>query len=245
MKKLAVALLALTSLPLHADIAQLRANLARYRATAPVAGTMEVHAKQQNSDDDDKQVTESTVSVNFEATPAGISVSLAQPLLEKARQEDRAARSNPELTKPTRSAISGIDLADLSEMLDAADSLERRLMGAKLLEEKPATVDGKPARVFIFQLDPALSKSDRKRVKNLEAKMNLWTTPEGVPLRADSSVKIKVSFLVVKFESTQSESAIFTTRDDRLIAIRHQEQSDGAGVGQKFSRNSVTTLRLR
>jgi hypothetical protein len=249
MRKLPLVLFlcSLATTALRADtLTNLRTILSRYRGTTPVSGTLELHVQQQSSDDDDpkKKNEQGQATVAFESGQAGLTLSYPAALLEKSRQEDRAHSLDPEATQPIRAALAQVQPLELAESLNAAERLLRQLQRAKLLEDKASTIDGKPGRVLVIALELPLDKSDKKHVKSAEARLNLWTSLDGTPLRADYTTTIKVSYLLMKFQTQQLESAIFAVHNDRLIAIQRQEKSSGSGVGQSFSSNVVSTIRV-
>lgn len=246
MRKTIIVLLFSLALPVQADTLSLvRATLGRLGAKAPIEGTVEVQTTRQSKEDDDKKDEQGRASLDFELTPAGLNFRYAPALIEKSRQEQRANDANPETSTPTRSAFGEIDALDVVTLLDSGDRLQRELEHAKVAGDTVATVDGKPARRLVLTLDPRLSKREKKRVKTAEYKLVLWTTPEGVPLRADYTLYIKASFLVVSFEQRQNESLIFTTHDDHLVALRRESHSSGSGMGQQFATTTVTTIALK
>jgi hypothetical protein len=234
------------SQPLAADVlTDLRASLSRMQARSDVRARVEISATSEMKDDDDAQKEQGTVTVDVAKTANGLTVSFPETLIARAVQEAQQKSQNPELGSPTRSGLSSVDAVSINESLDYAVLLQRRLTRAKVIEQKNGLLDGKPSRVVTLAITPALSKSERKRVKKLDVSLKLWLDDEGFPVVIEESSVMKLSFMLLSFENKETEKVTLARHDDRLIALRREEISSGSGVGQSFKSRRVTTLTLR
>lgn len=225
-------------------LTQLRAALGRYRATAPVSGSVDVHVVQ--TSEAGKRQEQGRATVEFDSTAQRLSLSFPARLIDRMRAEERQQNANPDAAVGrTSSAIEEMSAGDLALLLNSAEELLSDLQRATLSEERATVVDGRAARLLLITLEPRLSKAQRKHVKSTSATLQVTTTNDYVPLSSVQTLKVKASFLVVSFDSTMTDSRVYAARNDRLVAVRRQLHRSGSGLGQKFRSDVTAAVTLK
>ena len=223
-------------------LTDLRATLAQLAATTPAHGAFEVTSTNKSSDED--QPFQGKASVGFEIADAGLRVLYPKTTLMQANQEARAEAADPDHQTPARAGMGRVHALQLAELLDGAASLTNELLTAQLIDVKPTTWRGKPARLVTFKLSPKLSKGASKRVKKVDATLSVWLGDDGVPIAAERLFSIKASFMLIAFESDQKESWTYTRNGDRLVATFCEETQKSDGFGQHNLSHVVQVVRL-
>ncbi|HMC20473.1 MAG TPA: hypothetical protein VKL19_01375 [Thermoanaerobaculia bacterium] len=235
--------LVLAPLSLRADaLTDLRTTLTQLGATTPAHGTFEVTSTSTSSDEG--QAFQGKASVGFDISDAGLRIVYPKATLVQANQEARAEAVDPDRQTPVRSGMGRIRALELADLLDAAAMLNVELQDAQLIEAKPTTYHGSPARLIALKLLPKLSKGTAKRLKKLDASLSIWLADDGLPVAAERAVLLKMSFMLISFESDQKESWTYTRAGDRLVATRHQETQKSDGFGQHNSSQVAQVVRL-
>ncbi len=239
--------LLLASSLLQADtLTDLKALLIRLNGQEPVKVSVEYQFWNRQGDDKKPVITEGHARTQVEDGPQGLKMIWSRGVLQSAAQEAKAKALDPEKKTPTRRAIEGLKALEMSDYLNGAEELLRTLEQAQLIEEKGGeTWQGKPARLLHLKLTPSLSQQDRKYVKEMSATAKVWVGADGMPLAAETEVRLKGrAFLVISFEQQQKEAFQFTRNGNRLIVLRHTQESTGSGGGEKGQSKTVTTLTL-
>jgi hypothetical protein len=243
MRKTVALLVLLAPLSANADaLADLRATLTQLTATTPVHGAFEVTSTSKSSDED--QPFQGKASVGFEIGDAGLRILYPKMTLMQANQEARAEAADPDHQTPARSGMGRIRALQLAELLDGAASLTTELLTAQLIDAKPTTYRGKPARLVALKLTPKLSKGTSKRVKKVDATLSVWLGDDGVPIAAERALSLKASFMLMSFESDQKESWTYTRAGDRLVATFCEETQKSDGFGQHNVSHVVQVVRV-
>ncbi len=74
----------------------------------------------------------------------------------------------------------------------------------------------------------------------------MWIGADGMPLA--SRMRTAVSgraFVVVSFESTDTEDQVFGTVGDHLVVLRKESSLSSAGAGEREERKALTTLQVQ
>jgi hypothetical protein len=224
-------------------LGDLRAALGRLGARDAVQATVTIDTSSRDGDDGRPEVGKATFEV--EHGPRGLRLTYAPELIARAQQEARLNELDPEKPTPARTGMRRIDAADLMEALDAGSAMARRLETATLIREQRVTLGGRSVRQLTLKLQPRLSKSEAKRIKNYELTLIVPIDDDGVPLRAEMRQKVKAKFLLMTFEQNGNQTWVFARTGDRLVAVRHEDRSSGSGMGQKFENHEVMTLALK
>lgn len=243
MRKTCVALLLLSAPVLRADgLSDLRTSLAKLTAKDGVQVAISLETSSRSDEDEPPDI--GRASFEAEVGAHGLQLTYSRDLVARAQQEARAAANDPERPTPTRTATRQIDPVDLMELLDVASSLTRRLDNAKLAADQRISA-GRAVRQLKIALQPKLSKSDAKRIKEFELNLTVNVDAENVPVSAELRQHVKAKFLLISFSQDQQESWAFARNGDRLIAVRHQSRSTGSGMGQKFENSRTMLLAVK
>jgi hypothetical protein len=242
---LAAALAAGLGSPASADgLAEVRSALTRLDGREPIRAAVEVQLFQQTKEDGKPRPEQGRGTVEVEDGPEGLKVSYPTAILDRARQESRLHRADPERTTPTESVLREINANDLAQSLSFAGPLALRLERAVLLEERADGLAGRPAKLVVLKLDPALPQAERKHIKESTATLRLWLGPDGVPLAAESILKVKAGILFLTFSTETRERRDFAKVGNRLVVTRRHEETSGTGLGQEFQRKVTEVLSV-
>jgi hypothetical protein len=235
-------LLLLPSIAAADGLTDLRGALGRLTATTPAHGTIEITSTSRSNEED--KSNEGKASVAFEIGKEGLDIGYPRAMLAQATQESRLQARDPERATPVRTGAGSIRPLHVADLLDAAAPLGILLESAQLLQMKPATFGGRPARLLLFKIVPKISKADSKHVKKVDASLSIWIGEDGTPLAAEESTSAKASFLLISFEVEQKESWTYARNGDRLIAICHEETNKSDGLGQHETTHTLEVLRM-
>lgn len=229
---------------LQADtLADLKGTLAHLNGQEPVKASVTYQFWSRQGDEKQPVVTEGKANAFVEEGPLGLKMSWSRALLQTAAQEAKAQAKDPEQRASTRRAIEGLKAVEVSDYLSGAEELLRTLEQGQLLEEKAEAWQGKPARLLRFKITPKLSKQNQKYVKELVATASVWVGADGLPLAAETQVRMKGrALMVISFEQDQKETFQFTRIGNRLVVTHHAKENSGSGGGEQGQTKTVVTL---
>ncbi|MBY0572222.1 MAG: hypothetical protein K2P84_00950 [Undibacterium sp.] len=233
---------ALTAGSAQADgLGDLKAALSRLQGHVPIKAVVEAKTWNRQGEGKEVEETQGKASVKVEEGQAGLQVSYSRDLLNTLEAEERAKEKDSKAKTPTLAALGEVNSSSLRPLISASASLTRSLEKANFKSEKVDTYNGKPARLLSFELSiDKLSEKERKYLKKFEGSVSVWIDADGTPLASRYSQSLSArAFLVVSFESKNDEEWAYTTVGDRLVALRREVKSSGAGMGEK-SENKVT-----
>jgi hypothetical protein len=248
MRLLPICLLLLVPFGARADaLDELRARLATLPGNEPVAAHFELAIEHAAGDDDDEgepKTDRATIAFDAEHGADGVDVhwpaAIVAALAREARERD------PEAARPVGRAVAQASAQEISEYLQAAPKLAATLDHATLVADEGDTRNGVALRRLTLELDPPLSKSDRKYVKKLKATARVWLDDAGMPVAAEQSVEISArAMLVISFETSQRETYEFKRHGDRLVVTRHHSESSGSGAGESSRQRTDATVVLK
>jgi hypothetical protein len=223
-------------------LTDLRAALKGLPGRVPVRGSIEVTTTSRSNEDDTP--SPGKASIGFETDEAGLKILYPRAVLVQADQEEHGQAIDPERATPTRNGLRRLQPLGLAELLDAAAALNATLQNGQLVDARPSTYRGKPARLIVVKITPKLSKASSKHLKKLESTMTLWLTEEGLPAAAEQTTHVTASFLLMTFQSEQTHSWTFTHIGDRLLATRFEESQKSDGLGQHSTSLSTEVITL-
>jgi hypothetical protein len=152
---------------------------------------------------------------------------------------------DPEKKATTRQALDAMKASEVSDYLNGSEELLRTLEQAQLIEEKSEAWQGRPARLLLLKITPRMGQQERKYIKEMDATAKVWVGADGLPLAAESQVKLKGrALLVISFESQQREEFRFARAGNRLVVVHHTRESSGSGGGEKGQSKTVMNLNL-
>jgi hypothetical protein len=229
--------------PLRGDEAgELAAALARLQATDEIQGSLEIQLSRQSNEE--HWTDRSRAVVEVEDGAQGVRVGLARAGSRQALQELRAQILDPSRRTPTYNALQALSLNEVYGDLDCAAALAQDLSVAHQLEVKPATYQGRPARLLELALPPRLSDEARKHVRTAESRLSIWIGADGLPLGAEKIDHTRGRFLVLFFENLRRQTWTFGRKGNRLFAARHEVSDNASGMGQDFRTSTVAILTL-
>ncbi len=242
--RLHILVLAALTLPLRADgLAALRARLQKPAGAETLKASVQLETWNRRGDDKKPVVSQGKASAWAEYGPQGLRLFWGRETLAQALQEARLRTGDPEKTTPTRDALGALDALSVQACFDPAAELLQDLDKATLLEERADTLDGRDLKLLSLKLEPRLGARDRKYVKELEATAKVWVDAEGLPVAAETRVKVRgKALLVISFSSEQRDAYRFARVNGRLVTVHHLHESSGSGGGESGQSRRVTTL---
>lgn len=242
MRRLAILLLLV--LPASADtLSDTRTALSKLGAKQAIKATYEIKRISANEGRFNNDKFNAGAAVEIESDQNGLRIAFSRALLEQAEKEQTAKNKNSKATTPVLSVLSDIEPIGTSMVVDFAPSLLRMTEKAKTVEDRGGTYAGKPAHILILKLADPPEQGFGKRTYT-ENKLTLWLGDDRLPLAAELQRTAKFSFLVIRFSSHAKRSWHFATVGDRLVAIRHESQESGNGMGQKVNESVVETVSV-
>jgi len=226
-----------------AEYGELAAVLARFPATDPIQGSLELRLSRQSTEEHWTDASRATVEV--EDGPQGIRVGLSRAGARQALVELREQTLDPAKHTPLHNALQALSLNEVSGDLDCAAALAQDLSLAHVVEVQAGVYMDKPARLLVLTLPPRLSAEARKHVKTAESRLSIWIGPDGLPLGAEKLEHTRGRFLVLFFESLRKQTWTFGHKGNRLFATSHEVDDSASGMGQDFRNTTVATLSLR
>lgn len=244
MRLVALTFLAVALPVARADsLARLNDVLAGLAGTAPVRAHVAFEYWNRGGDKDGVAEESCTVGADIEEDSAGLRILWSRETLDAAEDEMRKAATDPDLRMPMRLAIAELGATDLSGYLNGRVELQRWLGRSELLKEEPVGWKGAPATLLTFKNTPRVNAQTRKYLKELTSTVRVWIGADGAPLAAERNVRFKGrAFLVVSFESSESDAFEYAVHGGRLVVTRHARESNGSGTGGTNHRKTVATL---
>lgn len=226
-------------------LSELKGLLPRLNGAEPIKATVDYQFWNRQGDDKKPVITEGRATTQVEDGPQGLRMTWSRNTLQAATQEAKAKALDPEKKTPTRRALEGLKALEVSDYLNGADELLRTLEQSQLVQERLDTWEGKPAKLLQLKVTPKLGQQERKYIKEMEATAKVWVSSEGLPLAAETEVHMKGrALLVISFEQHQKEAFQFTRAGNRLVVLRHAQESSGSGGGEKGQSKTVMSLSL-
>jgi hypothetical protein len=225
------------------EVAELAAILARFPATDPIQGSLEMQLSRQSMEE--HWTDQSRATVDVEDGPQGLRVGLPRSTSRQTLQELRAQTLDPSKHMPIYNALQALTLNEVSADLDCAAALAQDLALAHAAEvQAAASYLGKPARLIVLTLPPRLSAEARKHVRNAESRLSIWIGTDGLPLGAEKLEHTRGRFLVLFFENLRKQTWTYGHKGNRLFATRHEVADTASGMGQDFHNATTAILTL-
>jgi hypothetical protein len=245
MKPYALLLLLLAGPTLLADpVADLRVALERFKGLETVKGRVDIQSWNKSGEGKKLKERQSSGQVQVEDGPQGLRLGWTAQQIQAARKDALAKAANPEAATPNMESLRALDVADASRMLSYADHLGLMLQGAALLEDRPDTYQGKPARLLVLKPESRFSAEDKEVIKSFEASLRIWVGPDGVPVGLEEATSFKGSKFLITFKGSHSESTALGRSGNRLVALRSTKETTGSGMGMSTQGKVVASLTL-
>jgi hypothetical protein len=227
-------------------LSDLKAVVEPLRGAAPIHATVEIRRTRKSEGRFANQASNGSVTVDVSSDAAGLHLTYAPALLERAEREAREHQADPKKPTPIRGVIADIDANGMAENLDFRAPLLRLLGVARAISETRVMYHGTPARLLVLKLTPHLPREATTiwHVNFSEDRLNVWIGADGVPIAAERSRKGSAGFLFLRGEMTSRESWSFARAQDRLVVMRYESSFVGSGFGQRGEGRDVQTVTL-
>jgi len=234
----------LCALPLAATgLDTLRTQLRRPSGTEALKASVTFQTWTRRGDAKRPLISQGRALAWVEDGPQGLKLLWSRDMLQKSTREAQAQSLDPEQPIPTRDAMFGLDVLKLQDYFEPAARLLRDLDQARLLEERPDTLDGHPCTLLVLKLEPKIDQREKKYVKDLDASARIWLDGDGLPLALDSRVKVHgKALLVISFDTDQHEHYRFQRINGRLVTVRHALENTSSGAGESGETRKVAEL---
>ena len=248
MKTLALIALGLLPASLHADtLADVRTALTALRGSAPIHASFEMQRMRKAQGRFANNESSGLADVDVVADQAGLRITFATPLLDRATAEAVAHQADPKKSTPVRSTLAEIDATTLADDLDYAHAMLRLLSIGKVVSDTRTAWQGHPSHLLVMKLNPKLNPEATTvfHVNFSDDSLRLWVGADNVPLAAERIQKGTAGFLFLKGEMNNRQSWVFSRFADRLLVTRYESSFAGSGFGQKGEGRNVQIVTVR
>lgn len=209
-------------------LSDLQQRLEKFPAKAPFTASAKVRVNAA-AQEDAGRAGQSWFEI--ESGPGGFVIRISPKTLAASDREAAAKKHDPNAPTPTRTAMVALTVFDIMDSVDAASMLRDDLSGATLIDEKSATVDGKPSTVLRVEVKPSFATKSRF-VSEPKIELKVWVGGDGIPRAAERVSNYSAGIGFVKGENTRSERWDFAAYGDRLYATRSDQNEDATAAGK-------------
>jgi hypothetical protein len=228
---------------LFADgLTDMRATLQKLQSDQPIRARVEIKTRHSGGESSKQKQSEGVSSVIVESGAEGLRLSWSPDQIKQSRKAAWAEIANPDAPKSDIATLKALEAGHALNLLDAADPLRRGLERAVLLEDKPGTHKGNPARLLVIRIDLGLDEEERKALKSSEAIEKLWLDGDGIPVAMERNIEAKFSKFLIGFKVHEHETREFQRAAGRLVTTSSTKESSGSGLGH--SDESHTTIAV-
>ncbi len=236
----------LTSAVARADgLTDLRASLAKLDGNSAIAAQLSMQKSSKNGDSDEPKSSSAQASVNASSNNGALQISYDAATLGKVEAEANKRSGDTEAVTPLADLLRDITPTQVNAMLSYAGSLTRKLEQATLNEDKADTLDGKPARLLVFQVPLNASAKDKASMKEYTGSLKVWLDDAGVPLAIDQEQVFSGRRMLISFKGSSSESASLQKRGERLVVVKQKRGQTFSGFGQMSDSTTTTSLAVQ
>ncbi|MDQ3198913.1 MAG: hypothetical protein M3Q46_06950, partial [Verrucomicrobiota bacterium] len=182
-KLLTLLLIMMPALARADALGDLRARLQRLQGNDALRARVEIAIRRSGGESANPKKSAGSTSVIVESGGQGLRMSWSADQIRQSRRAEAEKRAHPDAARSDVATLTALEANDALALLDAAEPLRRALEGATLLEDKPDSYKGKPARLLTIRLDLRLPEEGRKALKESDALLKLWLDSAGHPLR--------------------------------------------------------------
>lgn len=227
-------------------VADLKAALARLTAATPVKATLDMRTWHRNGQGKDAEEDQGSIGMQIEDGARGLVLAYPRELLARVEAEQRARARDANSKTPLLAALREADPGELLPLVSAAPRIARLLERAVFRGERADNVAGKQARLLTFAIPmTTLSERERKYAKKMESTFEIWIGADGTPMASRARQKISGrAFVVVSFESSNSEDCVYSLVGERLVVLRREVHYAASGAGESTEGKNTSTLQL-
>lgn len=236
-------LLLITALPCAADgLNELRGTLAKLQGTEAIHARADIQHWSKDGEGKKAHIKQSHFTIQLEDGPGGLRLGWTPQQIQTARKESLEKTANPDADTPNRDALRGMDGLDAAGYLDRADYLLQLVNGANVLEDRADTYQGRPSRLLVLKLNPAMGAEEKSMVKNRVETLRVWLDDRGMPLGTEHTMALKASKFLISFTANNKEECQLSVLGNRLVVQRETQEESGSGMG--FSNTSKKVIAL-
>ena len=236
----------LTTTAVHAEgLADLRASLAKFDGKSAISAQLSVQKASKNGDSDDAKSSSAQAQVSASSSNGALQISYDAATLGKVETEANQRSGNSEAATPLADVLRDVTPTQVNAMLSYAGPLTRKLEQATLKEDKADTLDGKPARLLVFDIPLNASAKDRNSMKDYTGTLKVWLDAAGVPLAIDQQQNFSGRRMLISFKGSSSESATLQQVADRLVVVKQKRGQTFSGFGQTSDSTTTTMLAIQ
>lgn len=238
-----ISFLLLATLPCSADVlADLRGTLLKLQGTEAIHAKADIQNWSQDGEGKKARVTQTHNTVQLEDGPNGLRLGWTSAQIQEARKEAQLKAANPDAETPNLDSLSALTGLSATAYLSQSDHLLQQLKTATMLEDKPDSYQGNPARLVVFKLDPAVGADEKSMVKDRKETLKVWLDGHGVPMATEHAVAIKASKFLLSFTANNHQTRKLVVRGNRLVVSNETQENNGSGMGFSNTTKKVTAL---
>lgn len=230
----------------HADgLTDLRASLSRFNGKTAITTQLSVQKNSKSGDSDEPKSSSAQASVTATSSDGALKISYDAATLAKVEVEANQRSGNSEAVTPLADVLREITPTQVGTMLSYTGALTRKLEQATLKEDKADTLDGKPARLLVFEIPLNAPAKDRESMKEYSGTLTVWLDESGVPLAIDQQQKFSGRRMLISFKGSSSESATLQAVGERLVVVKQKRGQTFSGFGQSSDSTTTTALTIQ
>ena len=228
-------------------LSELKTSLASLTGHGPLKAAVEVKTNSRRGEGKSLEENSGQANLAIENNARGLQVTYSKDMLALMENEERAKEKDPKKKTPTMNAISSMNTSALRQLASASGQLSRTIENATFKGEKADTLNGKPARLLSFEMSiDKLDPKEREAVKKYEGSLDVWIAADGTPLASKSRQHKSIrAMMVISIEESIDVDLVYGVQGDRLVTLRKENRTSGAGMGEKGDTKTVTTLQIQ
>lgn len=238
-----IPLFLLAALPCAADgLADLRGVLSRLQGGEAIHAMAEIQNWRQEGEGKKARVKQSHSTVQLEDGPNGLRLGWTSTQIQGARKETQLKAADPDAATPNLDSLTALNGLSATTFLSQSDHLLQQLKGATILEDRSDASQGKPARLLVFKLDPAIGAEEKSMIKDRKETLKVWLDGNGVPMATEHVIAIKASKFLISFTANNREARKLAVLGNRLVVSSETQENSGSGMGFSNTSKKVTAL---
>lgn len=236
----------LTSTFAHADgLTDLRASLAKFDGKAAISAKLSMQKNSKSGDSDEPKSSSAQASVNASSSNGALQISYDAATLAKVEAEANKRSGDNEAVTPLADLLRDTTPTQVNSLLSYAGQLTRRLEQATLKEDKADSLDGKPARLLVFDIPLNAPAKDRASMKEYAGTLKVWLDSAGVPFAFDQEQVFSGRRMLISFKGSNSDIGTLQKVDERLVVVKLKRGQSFSGFGQSSDSTTTATLTIQ
>lgn len=239
-----VCLFALSHLAQADGMSDLRAVLAQWQISEPVAIDVEFKLFGRSGESHELVDREGLLRLRLEDGTQGMQVVYSPEAIALLHKEELAKTADENVKNSALNAVGQFDYWEWRELIYPAAQLELAIASYRFVGEAQSEYEGVPARLLTFSLpQEKIDKSFRKYVKKYNHTFKLWINDKGIPLASQLTEKgAGRIFLVVGFKFKNTVSMRYQQQGNRLITTYREVQDESSGATMQSQRHFISRV---